>query len=144
AGEVALEAGGRGDHRQPDHAVGGGALLQPLHVARVVVLLDVRAAVVGPLQHHGLAPELAERTRAAVGVDGGEGGGRLAHDGRGDGRGCDRGGGGEGQDQATVEHADLLWERQVAAAASSAFTTTPVVRIDGRIAGSPPFAPYTR
>src|SRR5262249_6282605 len=53
--DMALRALGRGEDGQPHHALPRRVLLERLHVAGLVVLPDVGALVIGPLEHDDLS-----------------------------------------------------------------------------------------
>src|SRR5262249_26248648 len=67
-GDIALGSGSGRDHREPYHAFGGPFLLQALHVAALVMLARVRAALVVPLKYHVLAVIGGEFLRMAPAI----------------------------------------------------------------------------
>src|ERR1700687_4609797 len=62
----------RRNNREPDDTFSCPLLLQMLHVATVVVLASVRAAVVVPLQDHELAAIVRQTVRLAIAAGCGE------------------------------------------------------------------------
>ena len=76
---MSLLTGGRGDDGKPDDTLCRRLPLLLLHIAGAVVLADIGTVVIGPFQHHGLAPVIGEPVNLALGVYALEVGRRLAY-----------------------------------------------------------------